>query len=252
MLLEEGEVPETIHFLLDGRIMASSREGAPRSIAAPAALGFTEAVSGMPMPETLRTDGLAVTLVMRRSELRALLADNVDLVSGLFATLSATPPGVTATEVGTVGADLRELARSGLTPVEKVLALQRVPLFARVTADEMRHLADIAAAVDLTPGAAPFAESAAPALWLMLSGELELASSAANVPPRTVRSGDVIGALEVMSGELLGLAGKVTQPGIALRLDREDLFSLLSDRPELLRQIFSALFRVDAARLSAF
>ena len=252
VLLEEGEVPETIHFLLDGHIIASSRDGAPRSIAAPAALGFTEAVSGMPMPETLRTDGLAVTLVMRRSELRALLADNVDLVSGLFATLSATPPGVTATEVGTVGADLRELARSGLTPVEKVLALQRVPLFARVTADEMRHLADIAAAVDLTPGAAPFAESAAPALWLMLSGELELASSAANIPRRTVRSGDVIGALEVMSGELLGLAGKVTQPGIALRLDREDLFSLLSDRPELLRQIFSALFRVDTARLSAF
>ena len=46
------------------------------------------------------------------------------------------------------GGRLRELARSGLTPVEKVLALQRVPLFARVTADEMRHLADIAAAVD--------------------------------------------------------------------------------------------------------
>ena len=62
------------------------------------------------MPETMRTDGLAVTLVMRRSELRTLLADNVDLVSGLFATLSATPPGVTATEVGTVGADLGELA----------------------------------------------------------------------------------------------------------------------------------------------
>ena len=251
-LLEEGEVPETIHFLLDGRIVASTRDGTPRAIVAPAALGFSEALSGMPMPETLRTDGLAVTLVMRRSELRTLLADNVDLVSGLFATLSVTPPGVTATEAGTAGAALEELARSGLTPVEKVLALQRVPLFARVAADEMRHLADITAAVDLAPGASPFAESAAPALWLMLSGEMELASSAANVRPRTVRSGDVIGALEVMSGEPLGLAAKVTQPGIALRLDREDLFSLLSERPELLRQIFSALFRVDAARLSSF
>jgi CRP-like cAMP-binding protein len=251
VLLEEGEIPETIHFLLDGRIVASTREGAPHSTSAPAALGFSEALSGMPMPETLRTDGLAVTLVMRRSELRTLLADNVDLASGLFATLSVTPPGVTATEAGTAGAPLEELARSGLTPVEKVLALQRVPLFARVAADEMRHLADITAAVDLAPGTSPFAESAAPALWLMLSGEMELASSAANVPPRTVRSGDVIGALEVMSGEPLGLAAKTTKPGIALRLDREDLFSLLSERPELLRQIFSALFRVDVAK-SAF
>ncbi len=111
VLLQEGEVPETFHFLLDGRVIASSRDGAPRSIVAPAALGFTEALTGMPMPETMRTDGLAVTLVMRRSELRTLLADNVDLVSGLFATLSATPPGVTATEAGTVGADLAELAR---------------------------------------------------------------------------------------------------------------------------------------------
>jgi hypothetical protein len=215
-------------------------------------VGFTEALSGMPMPETLRTDGLAVTLVMRRSELRTLLADNVDLVSGLFATLSVTPPGVTVTEGGTAGAPLEELARSGLTPVERILALQRVPLFARVAADEMRHLADITAAVDLKPGTSPFTESAAPALWLMLSGEMELASSAANVTPRTVRSGDVIGALEVMSGQPLGLSARVTKPGIALRLERDDLFSLLSERPELLRQIFSALFRVDVARLSAF
>ena len=136
------------------------------------------------MPETMRTDGLAVTLVMRRSELRTLLADNVDLVSGLFATLSATPPGVTATEAGTVGADLVELARSGLSPVEKVLALQRVPLFARVAADEMRHLADAAQAVDLAPGVAPFAESAAPALWLVLSGELALSSRDARTSHR--------------------------------------------------------------------
>ena len=252
VLLEEGEVPETIHFLLDGRILASSRGGAPHAIVAPAALGFTEALSGMPMPETMRTDGLAVTLVMRRSELRTLLADNVDLVSGLFATLSATPAGVTATDIGMVGADLAELARSGLSPVEKVLALQRVPLFSRVAADEMRHLADAAQAVDLAPGVTPFNESAAPALWLVLSGELALTSGVENVAPRVVRSGDVIGALEVMSGRPLGLAAKVVAPGVALRLDREDLFSLLSERPELLRQIFSALFRVDVARVSSF
>ena len=116
----------------------------------------------------------------------------------------------------------------------------------------MRHLADIAEAVDLTAGSTLFAESAAPALWLVLSGELTLTSSAAGAAPRIVRSGEVIGALEVMSGRPLGLVAKVSAPGVALRLDREDLFSLLSERPELLRQIFSALFRVDTARLSAF
>ena len=38
--------------------------------------------------------------------------------------------------------------------------------------------------VDLTPGATPFTESAAPALWLMLSGELSLTSEDADVAPR--------------------------------------------------------------------
>ena len=68
----------------------------------------------------------------------------------------------------------------------------------------------------------------------------------------TVRAGEVIGSLEVMSGPALGLIGEGDAAGIALRLDREDLFSLLSERPELLRQIFSAMFRVDTARLSSF
>ena len=40
------------------------------------------------MPETIRTSGAAVTLVLTVEELRTLLADNTDLVSGLFATLA--------------------------------------------------------------------------------------------------------------------------------------------------------------------
>ena len=40
------------------------------------------------MPETMRTSGPAVTLALTVDELRTLLADNTDLVSGLFATLA--------------------------------------------------------------------------------------------------------------------------------------------------------------------
>jgi signal-transduction protein with cAMP-binding, CBS, and nucleotidyltransferase domain len=190
---------------------------------------------------------------MSRGELRSLLADNTDLVSGLFATLSAAPPGVSGTIQSTAAAaDLGQLAAGGLTPVEKVLALQRVPLFARVAADEMRQLADAAKAVTLQRGAELFTTSAPAALWLVLSGAVVLKGSGPETPPITVRGGEVIGSLEVMSGRSLGLAAEAIEDGLALRLDREDLFSLLSERPELLRQIFSGMFRVDAARLSAF
>ena len=253
VLLQEGSVPDSIHFLLDGRVVASSRDGAPRAVQAPAALGFTEALSGTPMAETVRTDGLAVTLAMSRSELRTLLSDNTDLVSGLFGTLSSTPAGVTGTIQPTAAAaDLSQLADSGLAPVEKVLALQRVPLFSRVAADEMRQLADVATAVTLERGATLFAESANPALWLILTGELALTSSQPDGRPITVRGGEVIGSLEVMAGRSLGLKADVLQPGMALRIEREDLFGLLGERPELLRQIFSGLFRTDPARMSSF
>jgi len=252
VLLTEGAIPETLHFLLDGRVIATGRESAPQAIQAPAPLGFTEALSGMPMASTIRTDGLAVTLAMSRSELRTLLADNTDLVNGLFATLSSTPPGVSGTIQATAAAaDLGQLAAKGLTPVEKVLALQRVPLFARVSADEMRHLSDAAKVVSMQKGTTLFTTSAPGALWLMLSGSVVL-KDGSETPPVTARGGEVIGSLEVMSGRSLGLQADVVEDGTALRLDRDDLYSLLGERPELLRQIFSGMFRVDTARLSAF
>ena len=253
VLMTEGAIPETIHFLLDGQVIASSRDAAPHSVATPAALGFTEALSGMAMGTTIRTDGLVVTLAMSRGELRTLLADNTDLVSGLFATLSSAPPGVSGTiQTTTAAADLGQLAAGGLTPVEKVLALQRVPMFARVSADEMRYLGEAAHVVPLEKGTALFTAAASPALWLVLSGAIVLTSTHADTPPITVHGGEVIGSLEVMSGGSLGLSAQVAEEGTALRLEREDLFSLLSERPELLRQIFSGMFRVDTSRVSAF
>jgi CRP-like cAMP-binding protein len=251
VLLTEGTIPETLHMLLDGRVIASSREATPQTIQAPSALGFTEALSGMPMASTIRTDGLVVTLAMSRSELRTLLADNIDLVTGLFATLSSAPPGVSGTIQATAAAaDLGQLAANGLTPVERVLALQRVPLFGRVAADEMRHLGDAAKAVSLKKGPL-FTTSSPAALWLVLSGAVVL-KDGPGTAPIVARAGEVIGSLEVMSGSPLGFNAEVMEEGTALRLDREDLFGLLSERPELLRQIFSGMFRVDAARLSAF
>jgi hypothetical protein len=35
----------------------------------------------------------------------------------------------------------------------------------------------------------------------------------------------------------------VVQSGVALRIAREDLFDVLGERPELLRQMFAAMFR---------
>jgi ATP:ADP antiporter, AAA family len=251
VLLHEGAVPETAHLLIDGRVTATGRDRDPTVLQAPAAIGFAETLSAAPMDQTIRTDGLAVTLAMPMTELRTLLANNTDLVSGLFTTLADRfEAGAGPLQQTGAGADWERLARGGLAPVERVLALQRVPLFSRVSAEEMQQLAEIAQVVDLEPGATVFPESAAPAIWLVLAGEVALSGNAERRwPAAAARPGDVIGAVAALAGRQLGIAATATARGVALRLDREDLFALLGERPDLLRQMFSGLFRPESARL---
>ena len=242
VLLLEGTVPDTIHVLLDGRVTAASRDGGPRQIAVPAALGFAEVLGGTPMRETVRTSEMSVTLALSTDELRTLLSDNADLISGLFATLAARS-GHSDAPVHPTGAapELAALAAEGLSPIAKVLALQRVALFSRVSAEEMRYLSDAARTVTMAAPSTLFTESAPPSLWLLLSGEVSLQSSA-GTPAIRARGGDVIGSFVSLAGMSLGRSGEVVASGVALQIDREDLLSLLGERPDLLRQIFAALF----------
>ena len=246
VLLQEGAVPESIHLLIDGVVMATGRDTEPRRFEAPAALGFTEALAGTAMHETLRTSDIAVTLVLTVEELRTLLSENTDLVVGLFTTLAGrTADGGALVHPTGASTELQALAARGISPVEKVLALQRVPVFSRVSAEEMRFLADATRTVTMTPDTPLFTESAPPAVWVLLSGEAVLDHSTQGAAV-TVRGGDVIGSISTMAGQALGRSARVVRPGIALRLDRDDLLTLTSERPELLRQLFAGLFRNEA------
>ena len=244
VLLQEGAVPENVHLLLDGSVTSTSRSDGPRRIEATAALGFIEALSGAAMQETLRTSDIAVTLVLSVEELRTLLSENTDLVVGLFATLAKREREDLVHPTG-AASEFGALAAGGLAPMEKVLALQRVPVFSRVSADEIRPLADIAQVVSMQPASPLFDESTPAAIWLLLAGEVQL-NSPAGAPTITARGGDVVGSVGIMAGHPLGRTATVTRSGVALRLDREDLFSLMGERPELLRQLFAGLFRNEA------
>jgi AAA family ATP:ADP antiporter len=242
-LLQEGAVPDTIHILIDGRLVASGRGGEPQMIDVPAAPGFIEALQGLPMRQAIRTAERSVTLAIATEQLRTLLADNTDLVRGLFATLAEGLDGQSQT-VRTTGAaaDLVQLATGGLTPVEKVLAVQRVPVFSRIAAEELRHVAQITHTVEMSGGATLFEASAPPALWLILSGEVRLEDPAGG-PPLSAHAGDTIGSFSALSGGTIGRSAKVVKDGHALRIDRDDLFDLLGEHPELMRQLFSGIFR---------
>ena len=245
-LLREGAVPESLHLLLDGRVIASERRAGAREIEPPTALGFEEALDGCLMAETVRTTGQAVTLTIRAEQFRGLLSDNTDLVQGLFRTLAerrGAKPGFLATDASE---EIERLA-GPLTPIQKALALQRVPLFSHVSGAEMLYLAAIATQVDLEKDTVLSDETGPFGLGILLSGELALTTPDSPAPVATAQPGDAVGVYETLAGleadprfEHLRLL--VTEPGSALRIDRDDLFDLLGQRPDMLQQIFAAIF----------
>jgi CRP-like cAMP-binding protein len=133
-----------------------------------------------------------------------------------------------------------------LLPVEKGLILRAIPVFSDVSAGEIVGLASIATEMRLEAGSQLFGEQDPPALYALISGEI-LIQSERNESPLHAGASDVIGIYETLAGLPFEHCASVTRAGFALRIDRDDLFDLLSQRPGLLQQIFGALFRSRAA-----
>lgn len=248
-LLQEGAVPDALHVLLDGRVLSTPREGQPKEIAPPITLGFEELLKGNLLARTVKTLEPCVTLRLSTDQMRTLLADNTDLVRGFFRTLAGR--GLTDRQGvirGHIDAALVDSATGPLTPIQKVLAMQRVPVFSGVSATEMRHLAAIAHQAELIDGAILSAETDPPVVCVVLSGAVSMeAPGDETAGPSPAEPGDVTGLFEALAGQDGDASSaprrlRVTRAGTALRIDREDLYDLLGQRPNLLQQIFTALF----------
>ena len=259
-LFEAGTRPSGLLVLLEGTVTTSSN-GSRREIAAPAAPGFEEALRGSRMATTIRTTRRAVTLVVDEDELRTLLADDTELVRGLFRTLAEMTrassrldraQGNLRTLVDLKGArtdfaDNRWAARLGagedadMTDVEKAPALSCIPLFARVAGVELLQVAAIAEPVRTAAGERFSDESSHPSLAIVLAGELALRATSGTRTVTRAMPGDVVGMHETLVGakQVLVVA---TMPSLVLKIDREELFDLLGERPDLLQQIFNAIF----------
>ncbi|MDP6580743.1 MAG: Npt1/Npt2 family nucleotide transporter, partial [Vicinamibacterales bacterium] len=249
-LLHEGAVPDNLHVLLDGRVVATARRAVPSEITPPATLGFEELLNGCLMPHTVKTLEPCVSLRLSSEVMGTLLADNTDLVQGFFRTLAGRGPqgGERSVMKGEAAEEIVGLTAGPLTPIQKVLALQRLSIFSRVNATEMRHLAAIAHQVELVEGAVLSGEADPPVVCIVLSGAVLLEAPDGSMVPLRAEAGDVVGMNEALAGTEAGATGPeprrltVAEAGVALRIDRDDLFDLLGQRPDLLQQIFSAAF----------
>ena len=260
-VLREGAPPEEHHLLLDGQVTAVRQGAEPRRIAAPAALGFEDAIAGRHVADTIRTSGPSILLTFSDRTLRTLLSDNIDLVQGLFrmvADVADIPVGVIK---GSLPADLEAFSGS-LTDVQKGLVLRRIRLFARVTGVEMLHLAAVAKQIEIEPDAV-FTDRTAPVgAGIVLSGELALRDTDGDSPRMVLQAqpGDIFGLYGLLAGA--DARARVWPPTAApaadtdaraqawrfvtasacslLWIERDEFFDLLSQRSDLLRQVFAA------------
>jgi ATP/ADP translocase/CRP-like cAMP-binding protein len=249
VLYQEGAVPDQVQFLLDGRVSTKPRGGVPQEVGPPAHFGLEEALEASAMNDTVRTVDASVCLVLESDQLRTLLADNTDLVQGLCRVLVAQSRAEDLVIPGTAPAEPAGGWGPALKPIEKVLVLEAVPVFSGLGHDEMLSLVSIAHDVALVEGQPLFAEADAAAIYAVLTGRVSLegadGGSALQAGP-----GSLIGVYETLAGSPVARRARVLAAGRALKIDRDDLFDLLGQRPALLQQLFAALVRSRVAAVA--
>jgi ATP:ADP antiporter, AAA family len=241
LLCQEAMVPEDVQFLLNGRVAVTRSGGETRQIEAPAVLAFQEVLEERPMAESVRAADMTVCLTLTSEEIQTLLADNSDLVPGLFQMLCRDSQAGRLVVKGHESARSALPADGNLNPIEKGLVLKTIPVFSQVSPDEIIALASVATEMQLTAGSDLLAEADPPAIYALISAELSIEGPEGF--PIIAGPSDVIGIYETLAGIDFRFHARIRLGGIALRIDREDLFDLLVQRSALLRQVLGALFR---------
>jgi CRP/FNR family cyclic AMP-dependent transcriptional regulator len=129
-----------------------------------------------------------------------------------------------------------------MTIIEKVLALQEVELFSRVSTEALAHLASIAHEETLEPGRDLFREGdAADALHLVLTGAIRIHRAGRDVTQ--AGAGDVLGTWALLDVETRVATATVTEAARLLRIDRYEFYDLIADHLEITQGVFSALVK---------
>ncbi len=250
-LYHEGTHAAEVQFVLEGTVQFDGDGAAPYERTAPAVLGFENMLEGSPLHHTIRAVDRTICLTIRGDQFLTMLSDNVVLAQGLFRMLLDTPKTRHWRPVYTPPpkAESPVARRLPLQPLDKVLLLRQNPLLARASVNQLFALATITREMTLTAGTVLFTDSDAPALYYVMSGEVELNGD--GFEPVVAVAGSTIGISETLAGVSVGRRGVVTREGAALRLDREELFDVLGDHVDLLQGLFSGLLQAHVELVSS-
>lgn len=241
-LYHEGHAHDVLHFLLDGSVILTESGRPAATVAPPAALAFEEVVEPCPMRYTARTAGPTRCLVLSANQFFALLAENPELTQGLLRMLLDNPvlSGWRTVLKSEAAAEIARHRPHELTPLDVVRLLQEIPLFSRAGTGQLFEVAKRVQQIPFAAGSRVFSEGDPSAICMLLSGKVSL-ERPEHSTCIVAEPGDAMGIYETLVGISAGCRGQVIEPGVALRLDREDLFDVLTTHVGLLRDLFNVI-----------
>jgi CRP/FNR family transcriptional regulator, cyclic AMP receptor protein len=123
-----------------------------------------------------------------------------------------------------------------MTNLEKALALRAAPLFASLSADAILPVAALSHQVDLVAGQVLFeAGEVGDAMFVVASGAVQVKRG--NQQVAQLGPGEVVGEMGALDLEPRSATVIAAEPTRLVRLERNDLMDLLTDYPELMRNL---------------
>jgi ATP/ADP translocase len=191
------------------------------------AWGETGLLAGLDIPEPARTTSEALDFLSRDCD--PWLAACAIFAGGKIANPAA------AHHLDRTGADM-------LSPIEKVLLLQNVEVFAEVPTDQLAALAAIAREVSVLAGDTVFREHDSPdALYLVLEGHVRLHQGEREVG--TANRLTTFGTWALFDDEPRVMTATASEDTRLLRIDRNEFNDLLSDDVRIAKGIIRTVTR---------
>jgi len=134
-----------------------------------------------------------------------------------------------------------------LSTIERVVALQRVELFARIPGRTLAAVAQRATEVELEEGASVIVEGTVEDhLFAIVQGRLRVHRGDRTIA--TLAPGTTVGELAAFVPEPRSASVTAAEPSLLLRIEKPVLDELLLDRPELASGVIAALVEMVRAR----
>ena len=129
-----------------------------------------------------------------------------------------------------------------LTRIQMVVYLQAVDLFTYCNAEQMVRIAGIARQKNLVPGERVYSvNDPAEAMYCVVEGAVRLKDASGSTRRMDARS--TFGVREILSDRLRREDARAETATLALEIDAEDFFDLLSNNVEIVKALFRQLLR---------